>query len=125
MNPSHPKILIVEDNEDIRSALRMVLELENFECMEAENGIEALTVLKNSSLPELILLDMLMPKMNGWEFVDEIKKDATQPIANIPIVAVTATTEKVQRTPGEIQAVIRKPLEVDDLLRVVRGILHL
>ncbi len=117
------RILVVEDNDDIRATLIMSLELEGYECLEAVDGIDALAVLERLPVPDLIMLDMLMPRMNGWEFVETIHKDPRAHLAKIPIVAVTATSEKVQKAPGEIQAVIRKPVDLDELYRTLSGIL--
>lgn len=120
MNSNHCKILLVEDSESIRSTLKLALELEGYQIQEATDGVEALKILTNSPAPDLILLDMLMPNMNGWEFVEEIKKDSQSPLSKIPIVAVTATSEKVQRIPKQIENVIKKPVQLDQLYQVVR-----
>lgn len=117
---SRGKILVVDDNRPIRDMLALGLQLEGYTVREAVDGLEALEIIASEPLPDLILLDMLMPRMNGWEFVDVVKRDPASPVYRIPIVAVTATSEKVQRTPGELQGVIRKPLEFDELYRMVR-----
>lgn len=115
MSDAGHRILLVEDNQDIREALRLWLELDGFDVQEAVDGVDALAALEAQPLPDLILLDMLMPRMNGWEFVSEIRKDLGKPAAKIPIVAITATSEKVQRTPGEIYGVLKKPFELGAL----------
>jgi CheY-like chemotaxis protein len=116
------KIFIIEDNDDIRFGLRLALEVKGYSCDEALDGMNALEFLSRSPAPDLILLDMLMPKMNGWDFVTQVKKDPNHPLAKIPIIAVTATTEKVERIPVEIDAVIRKPVDLPELYSTIERV---
>lgn len=120
MSVAAPRILVVEDDRDIREALVMWLEIQRYEVAQAADGLDALAALQTQPLPDLILLDMLMPRMNGWELVDAIRKDPSSTIAKIPIIAVTATSEKVQRSPGDLQGVIRKPFELEEVDQVLR-----
>lgn len=120
LNNPHKRVLIVEDNSAIREMLKLGLEIEDYEVLEAVDGLDALKVLKTVPLPDLILLDMLMPRMNGWEFVSEIKKDFNDPISKIPVIVVSATSEKVQRIPGEIQEIVRKPIDLEELYDKMR-----
>lgn len=120
MANSNCKILIVEDNAEIRTTLKLALELEGHRVFEAADGIDAMTILDSEPHPDLIILDMLMPRMNGWEFITEVKKNSASAVAKIPIIAVTATSERVQHTPGEIQAVLKKPIDLNELYSAVR-----
>lgn len=113
------KILIVEDNAEIRATLKLALELEGFGVSEAADGIDAMTILDNEPHPDLIILDMLMPRMNGWEFIATVKKNSESAVAKIPIIVVTATSERVQHTPGEIQGVMKKPIDLNELYSTV------
>jgi CheY-like chemotaxis protein len=108
-------ILIVEDDEIIRESIRMLLELEGYAATCAANGQEALEQLKTMPQPCLILLDLMMPVMNGWEFVHALDRDST--LATIPVVVVTAFSEKA----GEMKSrlIIKKPVDTGILLRVV------
>ncbi|MEO7165349.1 MAG: response regulator [Bdellovibrionia bacterium] len=110
------KILIVEDEDLIRSALREILELEGYTVASAVNGRDALQVLKQIEAPSLILLDLMMPVMNGWEFAKQLHQD--QALAAIPIVLVTAYGEGAGGV--RAQRLIKKPVDFDRLLEVVR-----
>lgn len=124
MNAPAPTILVVEDNAGIRDAVVSSLEAEGYVVQAAVDGLDALERLRSSpKLPDLILLDMLMPRMNGWELVEALRSDASAPVATIPIVAVTATSEKVHKSPAGLEAVLRKPFELTALYSVVRDAL--
>src|SRR5579863_8670231 len=83
-----PCVLIVEDDDGAREALSDCLEMEGFSVVSARNGKEALDYLHSSPAPKIILLDLYMPVMTGWEFRAAQKQDSA--IANIPVVVVTA-----------------------------------
>ncbi len=110
-------VLVTEDNEDLRSLVKMLLEDEGFTVRTAEHGREALQRVEER-MPDLILLDMKMPVMDGWEFAEELRRrygDA------IPIVVMTAADHAASRA-QEIHATswLSKPFEPDELVRKVR-----
>ncbi|WP_409479676.1 response regulator [Pseudobdellovibrio sp. HCB154] len=111
-------IMVVEDESDIRSSLKEILELEGYDVLTAENGLEALNVLKASAKPNLILLDMKMPVMNGWEFADQFRKTYNN---STPIVVVTAAADSEQRA-KDIHATgwVSKPFELGVLLKKIK-----
>ena len=110
-------VLIIEDDEAIRNVMQMGLEVEGYSADVAVNGKDALDLLsKNSHLPSLILLDLMMPIMNGWQFLEERKKDAR--LAAIPVVIVSAFAERA--TGLEYQGLLKKPVNLDQLLQTVR-----
>jgi CheY-like chemotaxis protein len=109
-------ILIIEDDRDIRDTLRLILELEGYSPLVAKNGREGFEALQGCARPCLILLDLMMPVMNGWEFLDAHRRDVT--IATIPVVVVSAIGEAAARLGA--QATIKKPVELDSLLKIVR-----
>jgi CheY-like chemotaxis protein len=119
INPTEDKsyVLIVEDDDGAREALSDCLELEGFKVASARNGKEALEYLHRSPRPKVILLDLFMPVMTGWEFRDAQKKDPA--IADIPVVVVTAfgaaVTQKI-----DVDLVMHKPLDLDRLVSVIR-----
>jgi CheY-like chemotaxis protein len=112
-----PCVLIVEDDDGARDALADCLELEGFSVASARNGKEALDYLHRAPLPKVILLDLFMPVMTGWEFRDAQKKDAA--IADIPVVVVTAFSAGVTRQ-IDAAVVMHKPLDLDRLVTVIR-----
>jgi len=112
-------ILIVEDDDDVRGALATFLEGEGYSVVEAEHGEAALRRLRSSPDFCLIVLDLFMPVMNGWDFRAEQKADAK--LAGIPIVIVTADREAAQHA-AELGAIaqLRKPIEFRQLLEYVQ-----
>lgn len=116
---SHAKIvLIVEDDAAVREALAMFLEVEGYTVLEAGDGEEALRHLRAPSPVCLILLDLMMPVMNGWQFREQQLRDPS--IAAIPVVVVTADDAAAKRA-ADVGAVgyMRKPIEFDELLQQI------
>ena len=107
-------VLIVEDDRSIREGLQSVLESEGYQAFGAGNGREALDLLRSIPRPGLILLDLMMPVMSGWEVLEALRMDDA--FSSIPVVVVSAVSER-----GEVSAsrVLRKPVEVGMLLSVV------
>ncbi len=112
------KILVIEDEKDIVLTLREFLEAEGYEVQAAANGQEALEILKSLGIPNLILLDMRMPVMNGWEFAAEFLSRYDH---LAPILVMTAAADARQRA-QEIHATswVGKPFELDALLTKIK-----
>jgi CheY-like chemotaxis protein len=109
-------ILVVEDDKDIRDMLALALETEGYSVVRSANGREGLDLLGNASGPCLILLDLMMPVMNGWDFLKAMRKDDILTI--IPVVIVSAFADQVE---GEnVQGIMKKPIEFDALLNIVK-----
>ena len=112
-------ILIVEDDLAIRDALVQILEDEGYAVTGVANGLEAIAHLRKRSVPPcLILLDLMMPVMNGWQFRAEQRQDPT--LAPIPVVVISADGS-VQQKAASIDAVgyLRKPIMLDTLLDTI------
>jgi len=108
-------ILLVEDDPDVRDAVAESLEDHGYRVLLAQHGEDALQQLRQSPIrPSLILLDLMMPVMDGWQFRDEQKKDAA--IADIPVVALTAHGNSRKFDAADH---LRKPITLDVLLGVV------
>jgi DNA-binding response OmpR family regulator len=112
------RVLVVEDDADLREMMAQILTLEGFEADTATDGADALTQLQTPGRhPDVILLDMMMPRMDGWAFVD--RQAATPAIADIPVVVVSAAPR--DRLRGiRAAAVLQKPLNFDELITTVR-----
>jgi len=114
-------ILIVDDDSDVRSALSELLQEEGFAVEAAHNGREALARLRSGGLhPAVILLDLMMPGMDGWDFRSEQMRDPE--LAAVPVVIVSASgfsRESIRLQFGPA-AYVEKPIERDALLGVIR-----
>src|SRR5512134_1268402 len=82
------RVMVVDDDVDIRRGIAVALELEGYEVVEAGDGREALQKLRDSAPPVAIFLDLRMPGMNGWQFREEQRRDAE--LAKIPVIVVSA-----------------------------------
>jgi CheY-like chemotaxis protein len=109
-------ILIVEDDKEIRETLALLLRYEGYEVFEVANGKEGLDLLPRVTIPCLILLDLMMPVMDGWEFLRAKQTDIK--IAPIPVVVVSAL-DSAEAASGTV-GLIKKPIEYEILLQVVR-----
>jgi CheY-like chemotaxis protein len=111
-------VLIVEDDEDLREMMAQILTLEGFETATAINGRDALEYLRRSDAPQLILLDLMMPVMDGWEFQRERSRDPI--LADVPVVVLSALDE-TRAAGAASHEFLKKPLDFDRLLQLVRG----
>jgi two-component system, sensor histidine kinase len=117
-------ILVVDDDPAIRAMLSEVLGDEGYNIVSAANGQEALNHLHhNGGLPQLILLDLMMPTMNGWVFLSHQQQDAK--LAAIPVVVISAGANIQQRPlPYTPASILTKPVDVDLLLATVEHYCH-
>lgn len=115
------RLLLLEDEEIMRDTMRDFLESEGFEVSAVANGKTALEILENEKMPDLILLDMKMPLMDGWEFSSRLREKFQDPA---PLLIMTAAVDAAERA-RDIKAVdfIEKPLVLDNLLLKVKKIL--
>lgn len=112
------KVLVVEDDKDIRASVIEVLEDAGFLTGAAANGMEALELLRRGPLPDLILLDLMMPVMDGFTFRQEQGKNATW--SAIPVVIMSADGNiMAKKEKAGTADYIRKPLDIVDLINVV------
>jgi two-component system chemotaxis response regulator CheY len=114
MSSPAPTILVVDDDPDLRDALAMVLKDEGYSILPFANGLEALDHLRTDPSASLIVLDLMMPVMNGWKFYEE--KAQNPLLADIPVVVVSAYAD---RAPPSATTVLKKPLRTSDLLAAV------
>ena len=90
-----PRILVVEDDEDAREAMVALLQMKGYRAVPAGNGQEALDYLRRAPVPDLIILDLWMPVMDGWQFRSEQAKDPR--LKNVPVIVVTALERSGRR----------------------------
>lgn len=120
-----PRIAIVDDTPEARRLIRRILQSQgNYEILEAEDGLQALTLIREK-LPDLIILDLMMPGMDGFSLLEKLRQD--EKTANIPVIVSTAkvlTPGEKARLQGRIQALMQKgDFMSDDLLNEVRSLL--
>ncbi len=119
MSEKGTHILLIDDDVDIRFVLQDVLEHEGYGVSSAENGDAALKYLDANSPPNLILLDLMMPVMNGFEFRE--KQLENPKWADIPVVVMSADVlaqQRIERLRGA--KFLKKPPELQDFLRIVK-----
>ena len=110
------RILLVDDDGDLRRSLGEALEDAGYAVTASPNGHDALVAMRAGPLPDVILLDLLMPIMNGWQFCKA--KQADPATAPIPVIAMSAAVSRDPKSPYyiEVEDFIAKPLELDELL---------
>ena len=101
-------ILVVDDDHDVLDAIRAVLEREGYRVVEATNGVEAQAVLDATPV-DLVLLDLVMPGMNGWDFLDGLSGEHPK------VIVISAAPTDVEPS-GRLRGVLKKPFECGALL---------
>ena len=109
-------ILVVDDDADLRQTLQLLLNDSGYRVTAAANGQAALDQLTAGARPDLILLDLMMPEMNGWQFLERARADPA--LASIPVVIMTAR-KATDSLPVPSPEVIRKPFDSAMLLSAV------
>ena len=114
-------VLIVEDDQDLREMMAQLLTLEGYAAATVANGREALDYLQDARTPDVILLDLMMPVMDGWEF--RRRQQADPALAGVPVIVLSALDPS--RAAGvDAVAFLEKPLDFDRLLALVRTYCH-
>jgi len=124
------KILVVDDDPDILDALAMILEAEGYQVVTARDGVEALASLK-AEMPDLMILDLLMPKMDGFAVLRELQDPRWSKHRRMPILILTSVREEASRRRYELETglelgvddYVEKPMPPDVLLERVRRLL--
>lgn len=109
-------ILVVDDDTDLRETLGELLDEEGYDTRLFENGRAALEFLRRGERPRLILLDLMMPDMNGWQFREEQLKDVG--LKDIPVVVMTAS-RGFESHPISAQEILYKPVGLGELIEAV------
>jgi DNA-binding response OmpR family regulator len=110
-------ILVVDDEPDIRLLVQINLERDGHDIATAGSGAEALSAVQ-ASPPDLILLDVMMPDLDGWAVLDQLKSKLGKPFSEIPVIMLTALGGPMDRVKGGIEGAVRyltKPIELDEL----------
>jgi len=110
-------ILVVDDEPDIRLLTKLNLERDGHLILTAGNGSEALAAVQETP-PDLILLDVMMPDVDGWAVLDQLKTHLGKPFSDIPVILLTALGGPLDRVKGGIEGAVRyltKPIDLDEL----------
>ena len=121
MNPTKPRILIVDDEPDLLTVLRFGLEVEGFEVLEASDGEQGLTMARESS-PDLMVLDLMLPRMDGYKVCRALKFD--ERYRRIPIFILSARSGETDRQLAMdvgADTYITKPYDMRDLVSRIRA----
>ena len=116
-----PRVLVIEDDAEVRSALEELLRMEGLDTIGAGDGAEALGLLRGGIAPDLILLDLMMPRMDGWEFRLEQRRQPA--LARIPVIAMSADSS-AKAAAIDAEAYVRKPYSFPELLEAIQQVLR-
>ena len=117
MDRFSPSVLVIDDDIELREAVADALKAEGMGVATAGNGREGLEYLRAGGRPKVILVDLMMPVMNGWQFCEAKKGDPL--FSGIPIIAVSAAAKKDPDSPYflNVEAIVAKPVEIEELIR--------
>ncbi len=124
------KILIVDDDPDIRDALTMILEAQGYQVATAKDGVDGLASLKTQK-PDLLILDLLMPRMDGFAVCKELQDPRWSKFKDMPILILTSVREEASRRRYELETglelnvddYVEKPVSPDVLLERVKQLI--
>ena len=122
MSDTAASVMLVEDDPDIRTMVSQLLELEGWRVITFGNGGEALDSLRGGERPGLILLDLMMPKMNGWQFRAEQMRDSA--LSSIPVVVLSGDVRGADTSAVHADGYLKKPIDLEVLIATVRRFAH-
>ena len=118
MTVRHPTILLVEDNDDQRAALAVLMQAKGYDVAVAADGIEALQALRENDPPTLVLLDLGLPRMNGWQLRREMLRD--DKLASVPVVLVSGESDLDQIAKSlSVAGYLQKPHRLESLFQLL------
>jgi DNA-binding response OmpR family regulator len=111
-------VLIVEDDPDIRELMKIFIEADGYRVEVAADGLEALELLRRGRRPALILLDLMLPRMDGEQFLKQIRRGR---LINVPVVVLSGHSDGKEKAHDlKVASYLNKPVEADELLNTVR-----
>jgi CheY-like chemotaxis protein len=124
------KILLADDDPDVVEVISMLLEDEGYELVVAKDGAEALEMIKTEN-PDLIILDLLMPRVDGFEVFNTLRDESYERWSEIPIIVLTSVREEVSNRRYELETGVKmdyasymeKPIEPDELLDTIASLI--
>jgi len=120
------KVVCIEDEPEMIELIKLILRRRNFELIGAVGGREGLSTVRKVK-PDLVLLDLMMPDMDGWEVYQQMKAD--EDLNDIPVIVVTAKAQSIDKVLGlhiaKVDDYVTKPFGPQELLASVRKVLHI
>jgi two-component system response regulator VicR len=124
MAEERKKVLCIEDEPEMIDLIKLILERRGFEVLGAVGGKEGLEVIRRE-LPDLILLDLMMPEIDGWEVFRQMKAD--EQLKDIPVIVVTAEAQSIDKVLGlhiaKVDDYVTKPFGPQELLKSINKVL--
>lgn len=124
MTEQNKRLVYIEDEEEMIDLVRLILSRRGFEVLGANGGREGLNMVRRE-LPDLVLLDLMMPDMDGWDVYQQMK--AEEKTRDIPVIVVTAKAQSIDKVLGlhiaKVEDYISKPFSPQELLDSVEGVL--
>ena len=124
MEPQAKRVVCIEDEPEMIDLVRLILGRKGFEVIGANGGVEGLDAVRREK-PDLVLLDLMMPDMDGWEVYQQIKADPA--LRDIPVVVVTAKAQSIDKVLGlhiaKVDDYVTKPFGPQELLQSVEKVL--
>jgi two-component system response regulator CpxR len=120
LTPEREAILIVDDDREIAQLLEKLLASEGYQTIAVRNGKQALEILQQGTVPSVILLDLMMPVMSGWELVERLERDDT--LCQIPVVLMSGHTRLANGGKLRDLHLLPKPFNPQEMLRLVRAL---
>jgi CheY-like chemotaxis protein len=117
---NRPLVFVIDDDDDTRACVCSVLEEEGYAVASAKNGREALEMLRKSEPPTLVLLDLMMPVMSGWDVLEAFRHEPK--LGALPVVVFTAAGDSGAADHALAKPILRKPIDLDLLLAMVKKI---
>ena len=109
-------VLVVEDDDGIRESIQGLLEEEGYPVLAASGGREALDILQSNPRPGLVLVDLMMPEVSGWDLIQQVRADPR--LAGIPIVIISAVGKALSPVDGVVD-ILHKPIDARRLLSTI------
>jgi CheY-like chemotaxis protein len=114
------QVLLIEDDTDIQNYLKSVLEVQGFHVETANNGKEGLDLLEHGHVPEIIILDLSMPIMDGEKFLERQRSNPS--FGSLPVIAMTGAKDKDR--PRQADEFLRKPIDINVLMNALKKYLE-
>ena len=118
-------VLVVDDEADLRYLAQMALEADGHQVMTASNGADALAAVE-VEVPDVMLLDVMMPEVDGWTVLEQLKAHFDERVAAVPVIMFTSLGTNLDQARGGIGGAVRylvKPVDIDELLSTVRDVI--